>query len=164
MITAYIGVGTNLERKKHIEAAVVELSQIGENLRLSPIYECEAVGFKGKAFYNLVVEIKTAMELTDFSHALRNIELKWGRKEDAAKFEPRTLDLDIILFGEHVSQCKPQIPRDDIYKYIFVIKPLNELCPNLVVPNDGQTIAQIFQQANHSESLKEIAPWFSINL
>lgn len=160
MITAYIGVGSNLEREKHIEAAIVELSHIGEELRLSPIYECEAVGFNGEAFYNLVVEMKTAMELTDFSRALRKIELRWGRKEDAAKFEPRTLDLDIILFGEHVSRHKPQIPRDDIYQYAFVIQPLYELCPNLVVPNDGQTIAQIHQKAGHIESLKIVAPWF----
>lgn len=160
MITAYIGVGSNLERRKHIEAAIVELSQMGENLRLSSIYECDAVGFNGEAFYNLVVEMKTSMKLTDFSRALRKIELKWGRKEDAAKFEPRTLDLDIILFGDEISPAEPKIPRDDIYQYGFVIQPLSELCPNLVVPNDGRTIAQIFQQANHPEVLSKVLRWF----
>ncbi len=160
MITAYIGVGSNLERKKHIEAAIVELSRIGDKLRLSTIYECEAVGFDGLPFYNLVVEMSTSMSLTDFSHALRKIELKWGRKVDAMKFEPRTLDLDIILFGEQTSQKHPQVPRDDIYQYAFVIQPLNELCPSLIVPQDGRTIAEIYHQASHRESLKAVEPWF----
>ncbi|OLQ91335.1 2-amino-4-hydroxy-6-hydroxymethyldihydropteridine diphosphokinase [Vibrio ponticus] len=160
MITAYIGVGSNLERKKHIEAAIVELSQIGEELRISTIYECDAIGFQGEAFYNLVVEMKTTLDLTEFSRALRTIELKWGRKEDAAKFEPRTLDLDIILFGEQISAAAPMLPRADIYQYAFVIQPLNELCPDLIVPNDGRTIAQIYQQSCHNERLIEVVRWF----
>lgn len=160
MITAYIGVGSNLERKKHIEAAIVELSQIGEELRISKIYECDAIGFQGEAFYNLVVEMKTTLDLTEFSRALRTIELKWGRKEDAAKFEPRTLDLDIILFGEQISAAAPMLPRADIYQYAFVIQPLNELCPDLIVPNDGRTIAQIYQQSCHNERLIEVVRWF----
>lgn len=160
MITAYIGVGSNLERKKHIEAAIVELSQIGEELRISKIYECDAIGFHGEAFYNLVVEMKTTLDLTEFSRALRTIELKWGRKEDAAKFEPRTLDLDIILFGEQISAADPILPRADIYQYAFVIQPLNELCPDLIVPNDGRTIAQIYQQSCHNERLIEVVRWF----
>ncbi len=160
MITAYIGIGSNLEREKHINAAIVELSYIGEISRISNIYESEAVGFTGEPFYNLVVEMKTDMGLTDFSHALRKIELKLGRKANAAKFEPRTLDLDIVLFGEQTSEQNPTVPRSDIYQYAFVIQPLYELCPDLVVPNDGQTIAQIYHQAKHIDSLKKIALWF----
>lgn len=160
MITAYIGIGSNLEREKHINVAIVELSHIGEIIRLSNIYESEAVGFAGEPFYNLVVEMKTDMGLTDFSHALRKIELKLGRKANAAKFEPRTLDLDIVLFGEQTSEQNPTVPRSDIYQYAFVIQPLYELCPDLVVPNDGQTIAQIYHQAKHIDSLKKIALWF----
>ncbi|EGU30565.1 2-amino-4-hydroxy-6-hydroxymethyldihydropteridine diphosphokinase [Vibrio scophthalmi] len=160
MITAYIGVGSNIDRKKHIETAIVELSRIGEELQISTIYECEAVGFKSEPFYNLVVKMKTALEVTEFSHALRKIELKWGRREDAAKFEARTLDLDIILFGELVSEHQPQIPRDDIYKFAFVIQPLNELCPQLVVPGDGRTIQQIFTSTDYPEVLTMVKPWF----
>ena len=160
MITTYIGVGSNIERKKHIEAAVVELSQLGEHLQISTIYECESVGFKSESFYNLVVKMKTDLRLSEFSQALRKIELKWGRKEDAAKFEPRTLDLDIILFGELVCEHQPKIPRDDIYKFGFVIQPLNELCPQLIVPGDGRTINQIFTSTDYPEILTVVKPWF----
>lgn len=129
MITAYIGVGSNVERKKHIKAAIDELRHLGQGLRLSTIYECPSVGFDGDRFYNLVVELQTTENLTEFSRSLRDIELKWGRCEHAEKFQPRTIDLDILLFGDEVSAQSPQIPRKDIYHYAFVLKPLAELCP-----------------------------------
>ena len=153
MITSYIGVGTNLERRKHVEAAVRELSQLGQQLRLSQVYECDALGFDSHPFYNLVIELKTELTFTQFSQALRNIELKWGRRPDAGKLEDRTLDLDIILFGEMVSDTQPEIPRSDIYKYPFVLQPLYELCPQRVVPGDGRTIAALWQAMPSFQSL-----------
>ena len=161
MITTYIGIGSNIERRKHIQAAVEELRELGSEVRLSTIFECEAVGFDSHAFYNLVVEMKTSLTLTDFSRQLRDIELKWGRAVDAGKFEPRTIDLDIILFGEHGSCDKPQLPRSDIFKYAFVLQPLMELCPQLVVPQDGRTIEQIWNQTSFSGALTAVPLWFN---
>ncbi|MEX0334236.1 2-amino-4-hydroxy-6-hydroxymethyldihydropteridine diphosphokinase [Vibrio tubiashii] len=161
MITTYIGIGSNIERRKHIQAAITELGAIGSDIRLSTIYECESIGFESNAFYNLVVEMKTSLTLTEFSRQLRKIELKWGRAENAGKFEPRTVDLDIILFGDQTCSSKPEIPRGDIFKYAFVLKPLFELCPQLVVPQDGRTIEQIWQQASFDTDLEAIPLWFN---
>lgn len=161
MITAYIGIGSNIDRRKHIQAAIEELRALGQDVRISTIFECEAVGFESHAFYNLVVEMKTELSLTDFSRQLRDIELKWGRAADAGKFEPRTVDLDIILFGDQVSSAKPELPRSDIFKYAFVLQPLMELCPQLVVPQDGRTIEQIWQQSDFSVALEPVAQWFN---
>lgn len=161
MITAYIGIGSNIDRRKHIQAAIEELRDLGQDVRISTIFECEAVGFESHAFYNLVVEMKTELSLTEFSRQLRDIELKWGRAADAGKFEPRTVDLDIILFGDQVSSAKPELPRSDIFKYAFVLQPLMELCPQLVVPQDGRTIEQIWQQSDFSVALEPVAQWFN---
>lgn len=161
MITAYIGIGSNIDRRKHIQAAIEELRLLGQDVRISTIFECEAVGFESHAFYNLVVEMKTELSLTEFSRQLRDIELKWGRAADAGKFEPRTVDLDIILFGAQVSSAKPELPRSDIFKYAFVLQPLMELCPQLVVPQDGRTIEQIWQQSDFSVALEPVAQWFN---
>jgi 2-amino-4-hydroxy-6-hydroxymethyldihydropteridine diphosphokinase len=161
MITTYIGIGSNIERRKHIQAAIAELGALGCDIRLSTIYECESIGFESNAFYNLVVEMKTSLTLTEFSRQLRKIELKWGRAEDAGKFEPRTVDLDIILFGDQTCSSKPEIPRGDIFKYAFVLKPLFELCPQLVVPQDGRTIEQIWQQTSFDIELEAIPLWFN---
>ncbi|MGU3847430.1 2-amino-4-hydroxy-6-hydroxymethyldihydropteridine diphosphokinase, partial [Vibrio diabolicus] len=54
MITTYIGVGTNVEREQHALAAYQELLQLGENLLVSPVYECEPIGFSSQNFYNFV--------------------------------------------------------------------------------------------------------------
>ncbi|MCG9574751.1 2-amino-4-hydroxy-6-hydroxymethyldihydropteridine diphosphokinase [Vibrio tubiashii] len=161
MITTYIGIGSNIDRRKHIQAAITELGTLGRDIRLSTIYECESIGFESNAFYNLVVEMKTSLTLTEFSRQLRKIELKWGRAENAGKFEPRTVDLDIILFGDQTCSSKPEIPRGDIFKYAFVLKPLFELCPQLVVPQDGRTIEQIWQQTSFDTDLEAIPLWFN---
>lgn len=153
MITTYIGVGSNIEREKHVRVALEELEQLGEGLRCSTVYDCAAVGFSSHSFYNLVVELKTSYSLRNLMQKLREIELKWGREPDAQKLQDRTLDLDIILFGEQVSAACPQLPRDDIFKFAFVIQPLYELCPNRVIPQDGRTVAQIWQTHSDLDSL-----------
>ncbi|MGF1742721.1 2-amino-4-hydroxy-6-hydroxymethyldihydropteridine diphosphokinase [Vibrio profundum] len=162
MITAYIGVGSNIDRCKHSEVAVKELSKLGSNVRASTIYESDPIGFFGDSFYNFVVEIQTDLPLQTFAEQLKHIECDWGRPQNSAKFQDRTLDLDLILFGEQVSQHSPQLPRDDIYKYPFVIQPLYELCPERVIPADGRNIRQIWQQANNLSVLKPIETWFEL--
>tara|TARA_Y100001956_G_scaffold68963_1_gene71928 strand:+ start:3331 stop:3819 length:489 start_codon:yes stop_codon:yes gene_type:complete len=161
MITAYIGVGSNIERRKHIQAAIKELGMLGKELRLSTVFECEAVDFESHAFYNLVVEMKTSLDLAEFARQLRLIELKWGRAANAGKYEPRTIDLDIILFGDHVSETKPELPRSDIYKYAFVLQPLLELCPSRVIPLDGRSVEQIWQQSQFDTALLPVPLWFN---
>lgn len=157
MNTAYIGVGTNINRQKHAQVAWDELSLIGYELRCSPIYECAPVGFKSHRFYNFVIELKTSVPLDVFVTQLRAIETKWGRAKDATKFQDRNLDLDIILFGDEVCVRSPQLPRDDIYKYPFVIQPLYDLCPERVIPNDGRCVAALWQQMDNLDSLSEVA-------
>lgn len=156
MITTYIGIGTNVEREKHIKAAYQELNAIGVNLSLSPVYACESFGFEGNEFFNMVVRLDTALALDELATALKNIEVKWGRANDAAKFQDRTLDLDILLYGKEISQKKPLLPREDIFKYSFVTQPLYDLDPQLVIPQDGRTIKQILETMSDVASLKRI--------
>jgi len=156
MITTYIGIGTNVEREKHIRAAFVELTSLGRNLAPSPVYACESFGFDGSEFYNMVVRVDTDLNLFELSQVLKQIEIKWGRAADAAKFQDRTLDLDILLYGNEISQKKPLVPREDIFKYSFVTQPLYDLDPQLVIPNDGRTVEQILETMSDVDSLKKI--------
>ncbi|MCG9700718.1 2-amino-4-hydroxy-6-hydroxymethyldihydropteridine diphosphokinase [Vibrio natriegens] len=157
MITAYIGVGTNIDREQHAKVAYNELQQLGEDLLVSPIYECEPIGFSSQNFYNFVITLRTTLSLEEFSHRLREIEFKWGREENAQKYQDRTLDLDIVLFGEIISTQKPELPRSDIYKYPFVTKPLYDLNPHLVIPGDGRTVADIWYAMQPVDSLKPVS-------
>ncbi|MFC1234684.1 2-amino-4-hydroxy-6-hydroxymethyldihydropteridine diphosphokinase [Vibrio sp. F74] len=156
MTIVYVGVGTNVDRIKHTHAAINELFLLDNQRKVSPIYECAPVGFDSSSFYNFVVELSTNKKLTDFSHELRKIELKWGRPEDAKKCQDRNLDLDILLFGDEVSPHSPTVPRDDIFKYPFVIQPLFDLVPELVIPSDGRRVKEIWQIMDHLESLTKV--------
>ena len=156
MTTTYVGVGSNIEREFNARLAITELSALGRNMIVSTVYDCASVDFDSSPFFNFVVQMDTHLDLTLFSQALRNIEIKSGRKEDAQKFQDRALDLDIILFGDIVSVESPQIPRDDIYRYPFVIQPLYELCPDLVIPNDGRMIKDIWLNMSNLESLTKV--------
>ncbi len=162
MITAYVGVGSNIERRRHIEAAIQELSLVGSELRLSTIYECPAQGFDSHSFFNLVVELKTSLSLHDFQQCLKEAEYRWGRDIDAKKYQDRTLDMDIILFGDVISPSSPVVPRPDIYQYPFVIQPLYELCPELNIPGTDLSIEKVWQNAEFLEQLKPVPLWFSI--
>ncbi|MDN3614027.1 2-amino-4-hydroxy-6-hydroxymethyldihydropteridine diphosphokinase [Vibrio gallaecicus] len=156
MTLTYVGVGTNIDRDKHAKAAWAELKTLGRNLRSSTIYHCDPVGFDSHAFYNFVIELETSLSLTEFSHELRKIEFKWGRSENAHKLQDRTLDLDIVLFGDVVSKHSPELPRSDIFKYPFVTQPLYDLCPARVIPQDGRTVSEIWQKMEHLDSLSVV--------
>ena len=160
MITAYIGVGTNIDREQHAKVAYTELLQLGEDLLVSPIYECEPIGFSSQNFYNFVIALRTTLSLEELSRRLREIEFKWGREENAQKYQDRTLDLDIVLFGEIISKQKPELPRSDIYKYPFVTKPLYDLEPHLIIPGDGRTVADVWLAMQPVDCLKPVS--FSI--
>ncbi|EOS8552526.1 2-amino-4-hydroxy-6-hydroxymethyldihydropteridine diphosphokinase [Vibrio vulnificus] len=156
MNTVYIGVGSNIEREKHARAAWQELTLLGEALQASPIYECAAVGFDSHAFFNFVIRLNTSMTLEELASQLRQIELRWGREENAVKYQDRTLDLDIVLFGDCISSQKPELPRSDIFKYPFVIQPLYDLQPDLVIPGDGRTVEEIWQTARDLDTLRAV--------
>ncbi|GEA60364.1 2-amino-4-hydroxy-6-hydroxymethyldihydropteridine diphosphokinase [Vibrio comitans] len=146
MTQTYLGIGTNIERDKHAQAAIIELQRLGVNLQVSTIYRCPATGFDGAEFYNFVVGMDTNLALPEFSRRLRALEVAYGRPENAVKQQDRTLDIDILLFGEEVSQQSPQLPRRDIFKFNFVLQPLYELCPERIVPCDGRSVGQIWEQ------------------
>lgn len=160
MITTYIGIGSNIDKHHHIQLAMAALLEMDPALRFSAIYESPAIGFDGESFFNLIVEMKTSLTLTLFFQQLRDLEYRLGREVNAEKMQDRTIDLDIILFGDIVNDTVPNVPREDIYKYPFVIQPLYELCPQLVIPGDGRTVSQIWQSAEHLALLTRVEPWF----
>jgi 2-amino-4-hydroxy-6-hydroxymethyldihydropteridine diphosphokinase len=160
MTLAYVGIGSNIDKHSNIKQAIQALSLLGGDVRLSPIYESPSLGFEGPSFFNLIVELTTSLPLAEFSQCLRTIELDCGREIQAKKFQNRTIDLDIILFGNQISTESPKVPREDIYRYPFVIQPLCDLCPDLIVPNDGRTVQQILQTAEPLSGLSPVKVWF----
>ena len=145
MTRIYISLGSNIEREHHIRAGLDALhTEFGE-LTVSRVFESEAVGFAGRPFYNLVVGADTDLPLATLCQRLRAMEFAHGREPDAKKFAPRTLDLDLLLYGDLVCDVPVALPRGEILTNAFVLWPLAELAPSLRHPVDGRTLDELWQ-------------------
>ena len=145
MTTIYISLGSNIERERHIRAGLDALhAEFGE-LRVSRVFESEAVGFNGRPFYNLVAAAETDLPLVTVCQLLREMEFAHGREPDAKKFAPRTLDLDLLLYGDLVCETPLVLPRGEILTNAFVLWPLAELAPGLRHPIDGRTMDELWK-------------------
>lgn len=148
MEIAYVGIGSNLgDRVRHLHTAVKELERWSEGvLRCSPVYETAPVGYVHQpSFLNMVVKVPVSPDPESLLHALQNIERLEQRVRDI-RYGPRTLDLDILLFGNRVMDADHlQIPHPRVAERAFVLIPLRSLAPNLKVPGLGP-VAQLVEQ------------------
>lgn len=151
---AYISLGSNIDPAGNIRSALAMLGNEFGQLQVSTIYRNPAIGFEGDDFYNLVVGINTALPPEAVDRCLGLIETLHGRKRGAARFSPRTLDLDLLLYGDRVSD-ELKLPRRDITRYAFVLGPLAELAPDLKHPVEGQTLKALWEGF---EGIKQLIP------
>jgi len=158
MTCAYLSLGSNIEPGRHLRAALAALRERFGAIDVSPAYRTAAVGFEGADFVNLGVRIDSDLEpaaLNDWLHALEDAQ---GRRRDGPRFSSRTLDIDIVLYGDHVVRGPGhlRIPRDDL-RHAFVLKPLADIAPEAVVPGDGRSLAQMWaehpEQGKHFETV-----------
>ncbi|KHT65504.1 2-amino-4-hydroxy-6-hydroxymethyldihydropteridine pyrophosphokinase [Photobacterium gaetbulicola] len=162
MTTVYISLGSNIDRERHLMAGLAGLSKLGSGMQVSTIYEAEPVGFSGPNFFNCVAVIETSLSLDTLWQALKQLELQHGRAADAAKNQSRTLDLDILLYGETVQETYPVLPRSDIYKFAFVLQPLMELCPHREIPGDGRTVTELWHASRFEQALWPVEHHFVV--
>lgn len=141
MTRVYVGIGSNVEAERHVSMAVQALRARFGALRLSPIYRNQAVGFEGNDFLNAVVGFDSTLDVAGLKIALDEIEVDCGRQRGAARFAPRTLDLDLLLFGDK-ADAAAKLPRGDILRYSFVLKPLADIAAAERHPVTGLTYAQ----------------------
>jgi 2-amino-4-hydroxy-6-hydroxymethyldihydropteridine diphosphokinase len=153
-IRAWLSLGSNIDPQKRIPAALESLRERFGELVISPIYESEAVGFSGDNFHNLVVGIETGLPPRELADALREIESEYGRVRGAEKFSSRTLDIDLLTYGDQIiDEPGVQVPRDEILRYAFVLLPLSEVAPNERHPVTGQTYRELWAEFNASEQM-----------
>lgn len=153
MTRVYVSLGSNIQREANTRAGIQSLQQHFGDLILSSVYESDAVGFSGDRFYNLVIGFDTELDATTLARQLREIELAHGRDREGKKFTSRTLDLDLLLYGDAIiDQPGLKIPRDDILKYAFVLWPLAEIAPQSKHPQLKRTYAELWKEFDKSNS------------
>ncbi|GAC1460987.1 MAG: 2-amino-4-hydroxy-6-hydroxymethyldihydropteridine diphosphokinase [Steroidobacteraceae bacterium] len=153
MTAVYIAVGSNVAPEHNIQRAVAALAGEFPGSRFSPWYRNRAAGFEGDDFINLVAGFDSTLAPLELRERLHAIEAQCGRARDAPRWAPRSMDLDVLLYGELVCVGPPlTLPRPDLLKRAYMLGPLADLAPDLRHPTAGKTIAQLgraFAQAAH---------------
>jgi len=147
MTGVYVAAGSNVQAHAHLRRAVEELKKKFPGLRVSQAYQNAAVGFEGEDFINLVAGFETNLSLERVIDELRRIESLCGRASNAPKWAPRSMDLDILLFGDLVATLpSATLPRPDLLKRPYMLGPLADIAPELLHPVSKKSIRQLWAE------------------
>lgn len=150
-IPVYISIGSNIDPEKNIRSAVKALRERYDGLLLSSVYKSKAVGFDGDDFYNLVVRFETEEDIEKIVDFLHQIENQHNRDRNVQRFCSRTLDMDLLLFGNSIiDNSELVIPRVEINKYAFVLEPLTEIAGEERHPVSGVSYNNLWQAFDKS--------------
>ncbi len=144
-VPVYLAAGSNVEPEANLVRALAELRRRFPDLVTSGAYRNAAVGFEGADFINLVVGFTTRLALPELLESLHAVEALCGRERGAPKYEPRRMDLDVLLYGDVVGEFPgAKLPRPDLLRRAFMLGPLADLAPQVVHPTLGVTIADLW--------------------
>lgn len=153
MPRVFVSIGSNLDRERHVRTAVAALDSRFANLRLSGVYETEAVGFDGDPFFNLVAGFETDLDLEALVGVLREIEVLTGRVRTEKRYGPRTMDIDVLTYGDTICEGEPaEVPRSEITRQAYVLHPLAEIAPDAMHPVLGESYASLDQRLGLSRA------------
>lgn len=146
MTRVYVSVGSNIDKENNIRAALTELRGRYGDLTVSSVYESEPVGLKGDHFYNLVVAFDTDQLPAAVASTLRAIESRRQRIRREERFVSRTLDLDLLLYGDAVvREAGLTIPRDEVTSCAYVLRPLAEVAGDERHPVTRRRFADLWE-------------------
>ena len=136
MTTAYVGLGSNLGDREGLIRRAAEL--IGA-ARLSSLFETEPWGYENQpSFLNAVAEVETTLTARQLLDHLLDVERRLGRERIGPRWGPRTIDLDLLLFGdEQIDEPGLLVPHPHLLERLFVLEPLAQLVPALILPGNG---------------------------
>lgn len=142
MPRAYVGLGANLgDREAALREAIVRLGDLAgiDVAAVSSFRETEPVGFVDQPrFLNAALALDTDLTPAELLDALLAVERSLGRTRDGPRYGPRTIDLDLLLYGaEVVERPGLTVPHPRLHERVFALEPLAELDPGLIVPGRG---------------------------
>ncbi len=151
MVRAYIGLGGNLgDRQRYLERALalLDAEDAIDVVAVSRIRETEPVGYVDQPrFLNAVAAVETTLSPRAFLERLLAVERSLGRDRTGPRFGPRTVDLDLLLYGDvTVDEPSLSIPHPRLAERRFVLEPLAELAPDLTLP-DGRRVRDLLAQS-----------------
>jgi dihydroneopterin aldolase/2-amino-4-hydroxy-6-hydroxymethyldihydropteridine diphosphokinase len=158
MTSVFLSLGSNIEPEKNILEAVKLLAKHVRMLEISTVYLTEPLRRRSQPkYYNCVLKIETEIAPLELKlDVLRDIEGRLGRKRTEDKYAPRTIDIDIIVYGDVCLSTKDLIiPDPEIKKRAFLAVPLCEIEPELVLPTTGRPIKEVAGRFNGQRMIRE---------
>jgi len=157
----YVAVGANLgDRERAFASLILSIESESELLLLaaSPVFETDPVGPAGQgAYLNAALRLRSWLSPIELLETLQRIERVLGRDRSARaeRWGPRTIDLDILFYGERcIEMPELVVPHPRAHERSFVMRPMAELDPQLIHPRLGVTIAEIARLQPDSESVR----------
>jgi len=161
MVKVYLLLGGNMGNKRQVFAETHRLlsEQVGLITNSSSIYETEPWGFVSEEmFWNQVLELSVSISAEEVLQRIQQIEQSLGRIRNAAQYVSRTMDIDILFYGNEMVE-KPHlvIPHPRIQERKFVLVPFNEIAPGLIHPVFQKSISQLLEKCKDPLKVKRIA-------
>lgn len=159
----YIGLGSNLgQPAEQLRQALQAMDQLPQTrlAKASSLYSSAPVGPADQPRYtNAVALLETALEPLQLLDALQSIEQQHGRVRTGERWGPRTLDLDILLFGNRaITHERLQVPHYQMHLRAFVLYPLAEITAASLPLPDGRTLIDVLIQCPQDSSLHRLTP------
>jgi 2-amino-4-hydroxy-6-hydroxymethyldihydropteridine diphosphokinase len=157
MAAVYVAAGSNVEPVANLRRALDVLDADFAPLHLSRAYRNAAVGFAGDDFVNLVLGFDTSLPVEAVLDRLHRAEAACGRERAAPKWAPRTMDLDVLLYGELVCERPGLVlPRPDLVRRAYMLGPMAELAPGLRHPALGLTMGELWQRFDRAAHAMQV--------
>jgi len=159
MKTAFLSLGSNIGDKIGYIQQAYKMLNFTDNIHVktcSSFYETEPSGNKNQDwFVNVALEIETSLSANELLETCLKIETKLGRQRiESQKWQPRTIDIDIIFYGETTIATEfLQVPHKEVHKRAFVLVPMLELNPDFVHPIIGKTILEMHSDLEDPEEV-----------
>ncbi|MCB1561807.1 MAG: 2-amino-4-hydroxy-6-hydroxymethyldihydropteridine diphosphokinase [Xanthomonadales bacterium] len=152
MVTAFLSLGSNLSPQTHMPAAARVLASRFPGARFSPLYRSSAVGFDGPDFLNAAAAVETELSPEALAALLHGIEHELGRRRDGPRFSDRSIDIDLVLYGDLVQGGDGliELPRPELRDAVHVLQPIIDLAPELRDPATGDLLSHLLGGLSNS--------------
>jgi len=147
MTRVFVAAGSNVDAERNLRLASHELVKTFGNVQFSPAYQNVAAGFEGDDFINFVAAFDTELPVRAVVAELQRIEGLCGRERHAPKWAPRSMDLDILLFGDMVcDEPGLVLPRPDLLRRAYMLGPMADVGGDVVHPLEQRTISELWER------------------
>ena len=157
----FLGLGSNIDDR--YQNLMNGIQQLNDHAHIwvideSHVYQTPAMYSSDQQdFYNMVIEIETNLNPLQLLDEVKKIEIKMGREPDKKKNMPRSIDVDILAFGDILIRSKLlEIPHPKIIERKFVLKPWNDIAPDFLVPNSKKNIAELLRITKDGSSTRMV--------